>query len=247
MKKILIYMDEGCSELGVKSLLHRVSYYFNAQVETIDAKQILVGGLTSASMLIIPGGRDLPYCAKLNGRGNQFIRDFVANGGIYVGICAGAYYGCSELNFKGKNYTVNGARELAFFDGLAIGSLPHLTAGHYYDETLASKAIVSLYWNDGSVMQCYYHGGCQFVSNSGIHQILARYSDGSAAVICGEFGRGYYLLSGVHFELHEEIYRCCVVEMCQDVVEKWKEQQICCYFDQKYGLQIWQVLQNILK
>ena len=50
------------------------------------------------------------------------IKDYVTGGGSYLGICAGAYYGASYIEFnKGGELEVIGARELEFFDGKAIG------------------------------------------------------------------------------------------------------------------------------
>lgn len=97
----------------------------------------------------MPGGADLPYCKKLNGEGNRRIRQFIEQGGAYLGICAGAYYGCAELNFVGRDYSVNGNRELALFNGIAKGSLPQFTNGQLYDKNIGSKAIVEVTLAEG--------------------------------------------------------------------------------------------------
>jgi glutamine amidotransferase-like uncharacterized protein len=50
--------------------------------------------------------------------------DFVEGGGSYLGLCAGAYYGCSRVEFEtGGAMEVVGARELAFFPGVARGAV----------------------------------------------------------------------------------------------------------------------------
>lgn len=76
-------------------------------------------------MLVMPGGADLPYCRHLNGAGNQLISDFVKiQGGAYLGLCAGAYYGCSRVEFEaGSDIEVVGDRELGFYPGTARGSI----------------------------------------------------------------------------------------------------------------------------
>lgn len=248
MKRAFIYCDEGCSLIGVMSLLIGVHQHLGLTAQVISAEQILAGELANAAMLIVPGGRDLPYCAKLNGRGNQLIREFVRHGGFYVGICAGAYYGCSALDFRGKDYSVIGSRELAFFDGVARGCLPHLTDGNAYDETLVSKAMIEVNLENGEAMTAYYHGGCAFLPNQGAEfDAIACYPDDTLAVVSGKFGKGNYVLSGIHFELQQGVYRQNVVDCCQDLQEKQRELQICRYFDQKYGIPIWQVIQKRLK
>lgn len=247
MRIAFIYCDDGSSLIGVMSLLIRIRQHLGIQAEVIDAKRILNGGLTNSAMLIMPGGRDLPYCAKLNGKGNQIIREFVAQGGCYVGICAGAYYGCRELNFRGKDYSVVGSRELAFFDGTAQGCLPHFTAGNAYDEGFNSKAMLEIVFPTGHNEKIYYHGGCTFLPNpSAKFEPIAHYPDGSLAVVAGKFGKGNYLLSGVHFELEETIYHKSIVNLCKNMQERQQEIRISQHFDKKYGLPIWQAIRKIL-
>jgi hypothetical protein len=48
---------------------------------------------------------------------------FVNSGGSYLGLCAGAYYACSSVQFEqGSRLQVLGDRELAFFPGIACGA-----------------------------------------------------------------------------------------------------------------------------
>ena len=39
--------------------------------------------------IVFPGGADSPYQEKLQGEGNRVIRQFVEEGGWYLGFCAG--------------------------------------------------------------------------------------------------------------------------------------------------------------
>lgn len=59
--------------------------------DLIGDKNILAG----FTALCIPGGFAPNYSSRLGERGIAIIRDFVANGGGYLGICAGAYLGSS--------------------------------------------------------------------------------------------------------------------------------------------------------
>lgn len=93
-------------------------------VEITTAEEIISGKLSNeCCLLIMPGGRDLPYVDKLRGEGNKNISDFVRNGGSYLGICAGAYYGCSLVQFAQGDplLEVVGPRELSFFPGTSRG------------------------------------------------------------------------------------------------------------------------------
>jgi hypothetical protein len=49
------------------------------QVSTLTAAELLDGSWTSeAALLVMPGGADLPYCNRLNSRGNTIIQGTVS-------------------------------------------------------------------------------------------------------------------------------------------------------------------------
>lgn len=247
---IYIYNDTGTSELGVASLKLAVPQYLQRNVATINAEQLIRNGLSDATALIIPGGADLPYCAKLNGTGNQIIRDFVAKGGIYLGICAGAYYACNYVDFIGEDYQVRGERELGFFQGTAKGSLPDLVHGKWFDETSYSKAMIPLAFEDRSPSTLfYYHGGSTFIPKTDNQdvQVIARYPDQKPAIITGQFGKGQYILSGVHFELQPVTYQKYVLDKINDPEVFSQEMRIYQQIPPQYGSQIWQHLRAFIK
>ena len=247
VKPAYIYCDEGSSEISVQSLLLAVEQHLQRPACPINAEQIIQGKLSDGCLLVMPGGADLPYCKKLNGEGNRKIRHFIEQGGAYLGICAGAYYGCAELDFIGLDYSVKGKRELALFDGIAKGSLPKFTNGQLYDEGIKSKAMVEITLAQGGKKTFYYHGGCCFEpATNAVYRPLAYYPDGSLAMIEGDLGQGYYLLSGVHFELQAVIYQQKIVNCCEDSETKAREETIHSYFDENYGFQVWQHLQRRL-
>lgn len=231
---VWVYEDEGASALSVKSALatmkDKISSSMLITIHTISSQDIINDKLSESigiGVLVMPGGADLPYCQKLDGQGNDNIRQFISAGNIYIGICAGGYYGAGDIQFSGqryengckKSYEINGPRELAFFSGTAIGSMATLTHGQLYDETVASKAMITLNYANGQQDKVYYHGGAYFeadnnaVNGAGFNadnnvdfNVLATYDDGKNAVISGNFGKGKYLLSGVHFELCTDVY-----------------------------------------
>lgn len=202
---ILLYQDEGVGTLSFYALAKSLSIYFPTQkLRYIDSNYLLQEDLSNAKILVLPGGADIPYCKKLNGLGNSKIQNFVNNGGIYLGICAGAYYACSAIEFTGKQEQIFENRELALFSGRGIGSIPEFTNGVYYDATVQTKAIIPISFENQNIY-CYYHGGGYF-ENVSDEQIIATYPHKKPAIICGKYGQGKFFLSGVHFEINAEIY-----------------------------------------
>jgi biotin--protein ligase len=129
-RRILLYRDVGVSK---DSFRHAYSFFKN-YVRIVDSgflKNRDWVGITK--MLIIPGGADKPYSEKLNGSGCGNIKEFVRNGGVYLGICAGGYFGTSKVEFAlNTDMEINEYRELSFFPGVSCG--PFLKDFVYYIE-----------------------------------------------------------------------------------------------------------------
>ncbi len=264
---VWVYEDEGASELSVKSALatmkDKLSSSMLITAQTISSQDIINNKLndklsesTGIGILVMPGGADLPYCQKLNGQGNDIIRQFISKGNIYIGICAGGYYGARNIQFSGesynedgkKGYEINGPRELAFFSGMAIGSIGTLTDGQLYDETSTSKAIVTLDYANGQQDEVYYHGGGYFVADKDAEfNVVATYHDGKNAVISGDFGLGKYLLSGVHFELFPSVYESYAVAAAANESDIEREQSLLAAISHEdYGKLIYQEISEMI-
>ena len=173
---------------------------------------------STCAALVMPGGADQGYCRTLNGEGNRRIHEFVQRGGVYIGFCAGGYYGSKRCEFEvgNKRMEVVGSRELAFFPGICRGcAFPgfvyHSEEGARAAELKVEKSAVA----EGSVpniFKSYYNGGGVFVDaakykDQGI-EVLANYTENlavdageaSAAIVYCTVGKGAALLTGPHPE-----------------------------------------------
>ncbi|MBO7642162.1 MAG: biotin--protein ligase [Alphaproteobacteria bacterium] len=206
---ILVYNDNGVDW----SSLQWVSIFFKNRgdkVKNVNADFLINNPewMTQYDKIVIPGGADCPYHEKLKGTGCRNIKKFVENGGTYIGICAGGYFGCKKVEFAlGTGLEVNEYRELAFFPGVARG--PMLKPYVYDSEDGASAAKVRSL-TDGSIFYSYHNGGSTFVldeiNQNGI-EVLAEYADenNSPAVIRCKCGKGQAILSGIHFEADQKL------------------------------------------
>lgn len=176
----------------------------------------------TCALLVLPGGADLGYCATLNGHGNRLIRQYVNNGGSYLGLCAGGYYGSAKCEFEvgGGTMEVIGTRELEFFPGTARGAA---FTGFVYNSEAGTRAAamrvnrtafkdISRESTLPEVFKVYANGGSVFVdaskfANRGV-EVLASYNDqldiysgeGAAAVVYRKIGEGSVVLTGPHPE-----------------------------------------------
>jgi biotin--protein ligase len=148
--------------------------------------------------LVMPGGADLPYVRKLRGNANQIIKDYVQNGGSYLGICAGSYYGSSYVAFDpGGPLEVVGKRELGFFEGKAIG--PVFGPFDYHSKSGARAALIR---TKEATSYFYFNGGPYFENAESYTNttVLGWYEGDLPAIIHVRYGKGNVILSGVHFE-----------------------------------------------
>mgnify|MGYP001030502596 CR=1 FL=1 len=201
---ILIYQDYvHNSGILYRALCH---YYGRERVGFCDAEDIMGGILGPAiHLFVMPGGADLYYCEKLNGAGNRRIRDYVEKGGNYLGICAGAYYACREIEWgKNTDQEIIGARELNFIDCLAKGPIRDFIKDGDINQSWNSAVTISV--TDASEpvqIITAYSGGPVFTEIRDDTKIIASFSDlpePNASVLEKIIGRGKVLLSSTHPE-----------------------------------------------
>lgn len=200
--RILIYQDY----IHNNGVLYRAlcRHFGTDHVGFCDAEDIIEGDLDgSVDLLVMPGGGDLYYAEKLNGKGNTAIRRYVENGGTYLGICAGAYYGCTALEWaKDTPAEISGPRELSFFVGTATGPFYSLIEDE--DINKSWQGITDITWHDDMESSVLYHAGPAFIpaKNAGNYTVLARYNipDNPAAIVKCSVGAGQAILCGPHLE-----------------------------------------------
>lgn len=205
---ILIYHDEGASQECVDALQ---KHYKNSgnHVECVTGHALQQSGwISKTQLLIMPGGRSLPFYDTLGTVGNQHIQQFVADGGFYLGICAGAYYACAETIFaKDTSLELLLPGELHFFSGKAIG--PVFTDKPFAYGSESGAQIVDVIFKDGKKYPVYFNGGCYFdgVEKEARCTVLARYAvNQQPAIISCAVGKGVAVLSGVHPELSADFH-----------------------------------------
>lgn len=207
-KTILVYNDAGCADINI--LVSALKSYFGprgCRVVPVNAQEIISEKKLNETVLafFMPGGADTPYRQKLAVQGNTLIRDYVKRGGIYYGICAGAYYACRETIFEADIPSLkirhNGGLDLV--EGKAIGTLYKELQIAPYAKTGSASAAVHLIWQDGQKYIAHYHGGPYFhLSDSSEIEILAHYDlrEPKPAIVARQYGNGKVIISGVHFE-----------------------------------------------
>lgn len=212
MKTLLVYKDYGqwieCPLL-LKKWIEKYVPKKTFKVEYTDATSIIkLDALEDPNVvaLFMPGGHSRGYADKLNGEGNVKIKSFVEKGGFYFGFCGGAYYASKKTIFKGENLRIEKENELGLVSVSAEGSIPELTGGNYFDESIFSTASVEVKMDEKNTSCIYYSGGPFFqIDLTENVKALAMYREiEKPCVVKQVFGKGEVVLSGVHPEYMAE-------------------------------------------
>lgn len=181
---------------------------YNIKYKELDPKNI-ENNLSGIDILIIPGGWSWDYAKALGTRGGVAIKDFVANGGTIIGICAGAYYLSKSIIWEGRRYIYS----LKLINVTAIGpkegypwptsSIVNITLRKELASILNSKLVKTL-----------YYGGPEFIDVESDIIILAYYTDDlRPAIVMGKYGKGTVILIGVHLEMREDTWPLLLILM----------------------------------
>ena len=205
--KVGVYLDEGVDTPLFRHVVKNVRQTLsNSSVIAIDKRFFLSPNWEEKlDLIVIPGGRDVPYHQNLKGEANRRIRSFVEKGGSYLGICAGAYYGASFVAFdEGNELEVSEERELAFFPGRAVG--PAYAEPRFCYQTQKGARIAHLKWKEKDC-HIFFNGGCYFDGKHPDVEVLATYADledEPSAIVSCKVKLGRAVLCGVHPELDTE-------------------------------------------
>ncbi len=197
---IRIYCDAGTHQtsiIAIKNQLKDLPY----KLKTITAGQLLQKDWEAKTVaLIMGGGSCSEWDTSLGQEGIRKIRQYVTNGGKYLGICAGAYFAAAYSIFQQQDREdIIKERSLGFFPGVASG--PLTTTAHHLSPKSALAVRIKLLAKSGL---CYYLGGCSFntVEEERGIKVLARYKrpyQGNAIVSC-QVNKGKAVLCGPHPE-----------------------------------------------
>ena len=182
---ILLFTGTGTSPGDVAALetVLNANHFNYASVSSAQLNRMDVDRIRRYRLLIVPGGNFVEMGNSLTLRTTANIRDGVQNGLNYLGICAGAFLaGSFPQPYRALNLT--SGVQFGFYD--AARSLHKTTV----PITIAGGPTLDQYWEDGPQL-------------TGWGAVVAKYPDGTPAIVQGNFGTGSVILTGIHPEAPE--------------------------------------------
>ncbi len=190
---VALFFDDGSNNpTNYDAMLRAVG----CDVTIIDSRFINNESLDSFSILCMPGSSSNRYTRDISPTGRQKIRNFVRNGGGYIGICGGAYLACESSRYP-EWY-------LGLFPGVAGGPIDEIAV--YPNDAIAQVNVVNsthpITQGGPATYWIYYSGGPFFVPNTDADvTILGSYEvGGQPAMTANKYGSGRVFTIGVHPE-----------------------------------------------
>lgn len=199
--KIIIYQDyihNNAVLFKACAALHRTAW--------VDAHDIINNhALNNADqILIIPGGASRFYAEKLDSAGTHIIQNFVAVGGTYLGICAGAYYAAKIIDWQPPvGNPIQSTDTLGFFNGTACGPVNFDGLKDDRDNLPVGSINLLGELTNNTPHNVLYWAGPVFDQSTIAQdnwQVLAYYPNQQAAIISKQIGLGRVILCSPHLE-----------------------------------------------
>lgn len=188
----------------------------DGDLKSVDAAAIAAGELAHFDVVIVGGGKAHEQAAELGPSGLQKLREFVHNGGGYVGICAGAFLGSST--FEWSLGLVNVESNTGTHYVPRFGYQMWLDRGFGDVEAVLSDQGRRLFANEQSPFPLRFSGGPilrpgrqthlgQFVTLAEYTTEVSRFEfqqgtmRGTPAIVAAPYGDGTAVLLSSHAEL----------------------------------------------
>ena len=185
--KVVVYLGRGVFAPSGQAAVRRLD---EAKVPTAlwfdgDVTKERLAGI---GLLVVPGGWAPSQRASMGDL--DALREFVRSGGAYLGICAGAYLACKNVEWSGITYPY----PLQLWDGTAFGPLPKIAPW-------PNSADITVKIGSRKVKALYAGGGA---FRGAKRDVWARYADDQPSGVLAKFGKGRVGLTGAHVEFVAE-------------------------------------------
>ncbi len=202
---VALYQGQGTGNSS-KKILTQLQTENNVEVKAVSAADIRNGDLKGFEVVIFGGGSGGGQGKALGIEGREKVREFVKNGGNYIGICAGAYLASADYDWS--LHIIN-ARVL---------DRAHWARGVGRVDLALNQQGQSLFQEKSKKTNIYYHQGPLLAKSD--KKDLSEYQEwatfetevskkgvpggimpGKTAIASGTFGKGKVLAISPHPEL----------------------------------------------
>ena len=204
--KVALYMDHGCRGFGAARWAEMLSTSPEMEFAMLNAADVKEGKLSGFDCLVMPGGGGFERYTDWGEEGCAKIREFVRNGGSYIGTCAGESVLLNEekrirmIPFKGDGVWPRGGLSAQLELTPRFEELTGVKAGkrvvryHNGPVTLPTEAVPD----------CKAEVIATFDCDGNPEQDAKSPMRGKPAAIWAEYGKGKMFIFAVHPEAWDQ-------------------------------------------
>ena len=180
---ILLFNGTGASPGDVEAVetILNNNHLSYSTANSAELNQMTESQIRQHRLLIVPGGNFVDIGNSLMPDTIAKVRNAVQNGTNYLGICAGGFL-AGKFGNGYNSFDLTGGVQFGFYSAENQGI--HKTA---VPITIDTAPTLEHYWEDGP----------QF---TGWGTVVGKYPDNTPAIVEGNWGSGWVILSGVHPE-----------------------------------------------
>ncbi len=203
--RIAVYHGPGAGISGIRDVEDRARQLTGAQLTRLTPAEVGTADLTSRfDVIVFSGGSGSRQGNAIGEAGRNNVRDFVHNGGGFVGICAGAYLACTNFEWglailDARTASSRWRRGRAFLD-LRLDPAGREIFGPVTD-------VFKVRYNNGPILRPAnrddipdYTPVATFLTEIAENDTPVGIQVGSPAMAIGTFGRGRVFVSSPHPE-----------------------------------------------
>ena len=203
--RVAVFVDKGARNIGAFRWLEITARMKDAMATPVDGEAVRAGALEAMDVLVMPGGSSVTEAKMLGKEGREKVKDFIRQGGGYVGTCAGC---CLLMEPAGHHPDM--LHLIPFKFGPSGGKADMSIAFNERATALAGikKGKVSVRFSEGPVLL-----PSTPVEGANIEVVATYDSDlnsmsekerpsraGCAAAVAGTYGKGRLFVFAVHPE-----------------------------------------------
>jgi len=200
---VALYSDQGTWDESVQAA-EKMFQWMGYTVALVNADYINNRGLYSFSILCIPGGNMYQYGQNISLIGKESIKNFIRNGGGYIGICGGAYFASEKVIWQGEQLPMT---PLGIFPGTAEGPIKEIVPSRDYGMckvNIVNSTHPITQSEPDSAWMLYYWGPALMPNENVTITILGKYDIGNLpTMLAFEYDLGRVFLIGTHPEIEE--------------------------------------------
>ncbi|MBB5035100.1 BPL-N domain-containing protein [Prosthecobacter vanneervenii] len=202
--KVGIYFGPGAPASGVENVTNVLKPFSQISVVRLSGEEIGTQNLGVYDVLVFPGGSGSSQAKGIGEAGAKNVREFVRNGGGYVGICAGAYLACSNFSW-GLGVLNAGTVSPKWRRGQAFLDLE--TTSEATEVLGEAKGVFKVRYNNGPILKPWTRTDLpSYQTLSVFRSEVAKYGApegvqvNSPAQVIAPFGKGRVFVSSPHPE-----------------------------------------------